>query len=121
MSVPQKPHTVQVYPVTESADAMSKVLQSPALGSAVEVACFHYAGRVGEHFDARTGVALEKPEVLLCDLSDQSVFAYGARVIDPDTGEQFVVKNMPARSRGWTDAAPLDHAQIEMDALQFPT
>lgn len=119
MSVPQKPHTVTVYSVTEAIDAGSKIVQAPLEGVGVAVTCFHYPGKPGEHFDQQTGADLVNPETLLCDLGDLGSFAYGYRVVDNDTGQQYVVKNIPTRLRGWADASSLDHAAIGMEELQF--
>jgi hypothetical protein len=79
MALRLRPHTVSVFAATENV-LPSKVVAVPGYGSAVSVACQVTPAAKGVTY-TRTGLDLNNPHTLMCELSDAPYLGVGTRVL----------------------------------------
>lgn len=112
-------HTVQVFPRTETADALTKVVGLPAEGLGVHRSCQIKPLRAQVVLDSRTGAELLNPHSMKCEPEDIDSIPYAARVYWEQTGQQFRITRKPMLHRGDGDLAELNYGEAEMELLEM--
>lgn len=115
-----KNHTATIYPVSETADAVTKVVPVPEEGTGVEIACQIRPLRNRVVIDADTGIELMNPHGMRFELDDADAVKYGYRVVGGGTwaGHQWRITNRPDLHKGDGLLEPLNCGDVEMELLE---
>jgi hypothetical protein len=113
-----KNHTATIYPVSETADPVTKVVPVPEEGTGVEIACQIRPLRNRVVIDAETGIELMNPHGMRFEPEDVDSVQYGYRVVWQDTDLQFRITNRPNPHLADGLLEPLNCYDVEMELLE---
>src|SRR5436853_5180032 len=109
-------HTLTFFPISETADSTSKVVQVPTEGSGQTVAGALSPIRGRVVFDARTGDTLINPHSFLFELGDFAKVSYGMRATDG--ADTYVVSSAPVKHNAGGTFADLDCAEVTLEKVE---